>query len=269
MSGRFPSRNAALALAAAAIAISPTWASASATTDWSYEGTTGPAHWADLGYPDCAGDSQSPINVRTRRTVRKPLKDPRISYVASEAEVVNNGHSVEAEAPAGSTMKLGGVVYDLKQIHFHTLSEHTINGRHYPIEVHFVHKSSSGQTAVVAVLAERGKKANKAWEPYVTAVEELSQADPPESVEADINWRAMLPKSSAGFRYDGSLTTPPCTEGVRWNVLATPVRLSRHQIETFESVPLSQAPSGDNYRPVQPLNGRTVTLDVSRGLGHH
>ncbi|MGB8022056.1 MAG: carbonic anhydrase family protein [Candidatus Nanopelagicales bacterium] len=256
-----------VALAAAILALGSTGAAASGAADWSYDGDTGPAHWADLGYPDCAGDSQSPINIRTRRVVRKPMKNPRIRYVASEAEVVNNGHSIEAEAPAGSTMTTGGVVYELKQIHFHTRSEHTIDGDHYPIEVHFVHQANSGQTAVVAVLAELGKKANRAWEPYVTAAEELSEADPPETVEADIDWAAMLPRSSAGFRYEGSLTTPPCTEGVHWNVLATPVRLSEQQIEAFESVPLSQAPSGANYRPVQPRNGRVVTLDVSRGFG--
>lgn len=267
MTGSVLSRHVTLALAAAVVALSTSGANASGTADWSYEGDTGPAHWAELGYPDCAGDSQSPINVRTRLAVRKPLKDPQIRYVASAAEVVNNGHSVEAEAPGGSTMTTGGVAYELQQIHFHTLSEHTIDGDHFPIEVHFVHKSSSGETAVIAVLAVEGRKANRAWAPYVAAVEELSEVDPPETVESEIDWAAMLPKSSSGFRYEGSLTTPPCTEGVHWNVLATPVRLSEQQIEAFESVPLSQAPSGANYRPVQPRNGRVVTLDVSRGFG--
>lgn len=252
-------------LAAAVLTVgAPALASGSG---WSYSGPTGPADWAGLSpeFAACDGTSQSPVDLVAGSAARVALPNPGLRLPTGEGEAVNNGHSVEVEAPAGGTITLGGTVYRFEQIHFHAPSEHAINGRHFPLEFHFVGKSPDGKVTVLAVMGEAGTRANAAYAPYAAAAEELTRTGQTE--EVDLDYRALVPRASASLRYEGSLTTPPCTEGVRWTVLTTPVQLSADQVEAFNDVPLEQAPLGDNNRPLQPLNGRTVLLDVSRGFG--
>lgn len=225
---------------------------------WSYAGDTGPSQWGslDTAYALCAdGTAQSPINIQGAQP--KPLRNIDFRYVAGEAEVFNNGHTVEAEPAPGSepsTMKLGNVVYTFSQFHFHAPSEHTINGKHYPVEIHFVHKTADGRIAVVGVFVRLGAPANKAWQEFIDVISKAN-ANPEETVIDELNWDKLLPTRQRTVRYDGSLTTPDCSQGVKWSVMTRPITMSAAQLAVF-----SGAYTG-NVRPTQPLNGRPVVLD--------
>jgi carbonic anhydrase len=219
---------------------------------WSYDGENGPNHWGELDptYTACAdGSIQTPVDVKD--TVKADLPDPVISYVTGKAEVVNNGHTIQANASAGNILTLDGVEYPFVQIHFHTPSEHTIAGKHFDAEVHFVHTREDGKIAVVGVMIEKGPTENKAWKPYVDSLGTLEGA----TSEVEIDWNAMLPAKHDTFRYQGSLTTPPCTEGVSWVLMQNPVQLSETQIKAF------QAAYDHNNRPVQSIGSRVIQAD--------
>jgi carbonic anhydrase len=238
------------------------WAGgASATTadaPWSYSGATGPSHWGSLSpaYALCAdGTAQSPINIQHPKPM--PLRNLDFDYVASEAEVFNNGHTVEAEPAPGtppSTLELDNVDYTFTQFHFHSPSEHTINGRRYPVEIHFVNKAADGRIAVVGVFLKLGAPANSDWQKFIDVISQAT-ADPEQTVIDKLNWRKLLPTRQQTVRYDGSLTTPGCSEGVKWSVMTHPLTMSAQQLAVFEA-----AYTG-NVRPTQPLNGRTVLID--------
>ena len=217
---------------------------------WSYSGADGPENWGSLSpdYAACDASSQTPINIVDPASATSP--EPTISYSKGAVEQFNNGHSVEATAAAGNSITVNGTKSALLQMHFHAKSEHTINGEHSPIEAHFVHKSDDGALTVIGVMLEEGSSANTAWEPFVKAI------GTPEGTTAKTtyDWAAMLPSSLKSVRYTGSLTTPPCTEGVNWLVMEQPVNLSKAQIDAVTAV------YSDNYRPVQPLNGREVVV---------
>jgi carbonic anhydrase len=247
-------RRLALTLAAAGTLALGTAVPAGAGAPWSYSGPTGPAHWGSLdpAYAACSdGRAQSPLNLR--QVTRKPLRNPVFHYVAGRAAVHNNTHTVVAEAAPDSTLTVDGTTFGLLQIHFHVHSEHEVNGRIYPVEVHFVHKTADGDLAAVGVFVRQGPSTNRAWQPYVRS---LSVA-PGQTVHPRIDWAAMLPDNLQSFRYDGSLTTPPCTEGLTWVVLAHPVALSAAQIAAFRDA------YDHNYRPLQPRHGRTILLETT------
>jgi carbonic anhydrase len=243
--------------AAALLAIVTGTTAATAAASWTYTGASGANHWGtlDAAYATCAdGTAQSPINIV--KTKSKNLKNIAFHYVTGEAGVFNNGHTVEAEpltAPANtSTIALDGLTYSFLQFHFHAPSEHEINGLHYPVEVHFVNKATDGKLAVVGVFIKRGKE-NAAWKPFTDAM--LAADATAENTKVELDWSKLLPANKTTMRYNGSLTTPGCAEGVKWNVMTTPIEMSDAQINTF-----LEAYSGNN-RPVQPLHGRTVVLD--------
>ena len=219
---------------------------------WSYEGEAGPNHWADLDptYAACAdGSIQTPVDIKD--TVEADLPDPVISYMVGRAKIENNGHTVQATASAGNVLSIDGVEYPFVHIHFHAQSEHTINGKHFDAEVHFVHKREDGKIAVIAVMLEKGASTNKAWTPYIDGLTVLEGS----STEVNIDWNAMLPMKKDTFRYKGSLTTPPCTEGVSWVLMQNPVQLSAAQIEAFQKA------YDHNYRPVQAIGSRVIQAD--------
>ncbi|MEY2754546.1 MAG: hypothetical protein RJB65_904 [Actinomycetota bacterium] len=232
-----------------------TTAKATEHPHWTYEGEEGPEFWGEISeeYVLCAdGSAQTPIDVTG--AVEADLADPSFAYTAGEATVVNNGHTIQANAAEGNTVTVDGAEFPLKQIHFHAPSEHTIDGQSFAAEVHFVHKTDDGVITVVGVMITEGAE-NAAWQPYIDGMgvaEEAEQA-------ATIDWAAMLPASHLTFRYSGSLTTPPCTEGVNWLLMESPVELSASQIAA-----MTAAYEG-NSRPVQDLNGREVQLDSSEG----
>jgi carbonic anhydrase len=219
---------------------------------WSYEGSTGPSYWGSLDpkFAACAdGSAQTPIDIKD--PVATDLADLEFAYAKSEAEIFNNGHTIQANASQGSTMTIDGQSYELLQIHFHAPSEHTIGGRSFPAEVHFVHATSDGDLAVVGVMLAGGGAKNTAWSTFVNGLSTKEGS----KHHATIDWLSMYPNNHQTIRYAGSLTTPPCTEGVRWFLMTSPVEISDAQLNAFRA-----AYEGNN-RPIEPLDGRTLRID--------
>ena len=214
---------------------------------WSYEGEGGPEHWAELGYPDAAGSEQSPIDIPAGTSVHDA--DIVFNYDSSVLNIINNGHTIKVDYDEGSTIEVENNTYKLLQFHYHYLSEHTIGGEHSEMEMHLVHQSDDGEYAVVGVMMDAGTEENSAYAPiweYLPAEEgEVETID-----NVTVNAVDLLPEVRTYYRYDGSFTTPPCTESVNWFVMNTPVELSTAQIDAFKEI------YSNNYRPVQPLNDR-------------
>ena len=247
-----------LAVAAAAISVFLLAGCGGASTSpavWSYEGEEGPEHWGELdpSYALCAdGSAQTPIDIVTPSSAA--LADPEFAYEAGTAVVENTGRTILANASPGSELRVDREEYPLAQVHFHAPSEHTIDGARSPVEAHFVHETEDERLAVVSVLLTAGESSNEAWQPFIDA---LTIDEGGESIEADLDWRAMLPADPSTIRYSGSLTTPPCTEGVSWLLMQQPVAVSAEQIGAFETA------YSKNNRPVQPLNDRIVQADAA------
>ncbi|AKF80348.1 carbonic anhydrase [Myxococcus fulvus 124B02] len=226
-------------------------------THWGYAQTVDPEHWGEVaGGALCStGVQQSPVALSTSGATHTNVQAPSFHYGTSQVRMVNNGHTVQFNYDVGSTLRLGNQEYKLAQFHFHTPSEHTQNGVHYPLEVHLVHTDAAGTPrVVVGVLIEEGL-VNAA---LFTAFRHLPRHEGETStpVGALINASALLPFNRAFFHYAGSLTTPPCSEGLQWFVMKNPIHLSDSQIAAFERLPHLNP----NNRPVQPLNGRDVGL---------
>ncbi len=220
--------------------------------EWDYEGDRGPEAWGNLtpAFSTCStGEEQSPINL-TDATRGSDLPRIRARYRATPLLVENNGHTVEAVPEEEQTLLIGGKSYELAQFHFHVPSEHAISGRRYPLEVHFVHQAEDGERAVFGVLVKRGDR-NQAFARLGRLPREEGQET---EVELPLNPRGLMPRSLEAFRYAGSLTTPPCSEGIRWNVASDYIEMSRRQIRRIRSI---IAPSA---RPLQERNGREIAL---------
>ncbi|MEJ2200122.1 MAG: carbonic anhydrase family protein [Desulfuromonadaceae bacterium] len=218
---------------------------------WGYTGDIGPAHWGDLApeFSACKeGQSQTPINLTG--LVDIDLPPINFSYGEVGVAVLNNGHTIQANYETGSSIEVEGSTYKLIQFHFHNPSENVINGQSFPIEAHLVHKSDDGKLAVVTVMFEEG-----AANPVIDTVWRYmpAQANADKTSNETLNVMAMLPESKDYYSFTGSLTTPPCTEGVKWMILKTPMTVSAEQILKFQRV-LGMA----NNRPLQPLNGRVI-----------
>jgi carbonic anhydrase len=220
---------------------------------WGYEGEVGPEHWGELN-PDWAlcstGVEQSPVDIPAD-TVVNPA-DITFGYDPSQLTIVNNGHTIQVNYDPGSTIEVGGKSYELKQFHFHALSEHTMAGANTPMEMHLVHQAEDGQYAVVGVFINSGD-ANAAFEP-IWANLPAEAGDPTAIDGVMVNADDLLPGERTYYRYNGSFTTPPCTEGVQWLVLNTDISLSDEQIGAFTDI------VDGNYRPVQALNDREFFL---------
>ncbi len=231
---------------------------------WGYEGAVGPSSWDELSpvFAPCAsGRSQSPIDIDQTSSAALPElraafppAELRIAQTEHLATALNNGHTIQVTYTQGDTLAVGDTSYELAQYHFHAPSEHTVRGKHSPMEMHLVHQSSSGGLAVVAVLIEEGAQ-NAAFDPVWS---NLPTAKGVESrvEQVRVNVDDLLPKERSTYRYDGSLTTPPCSEGVKWLVMTTPIHLSAAQITAFTAI------IERNNRPVQPLYGRVVATDL-------
>jgi carbonic anhydrase len=238
-------------------------ASPAHTAHWSYEGEEGPAHWGTLSeeWSPCGeGRYQSPIDIdETMKADLPELKAAlkpihlKIIHQTHTADAINNGHTIQVNYTEGDVLSIGEEQFPLVQYHFHSPSEHTVSGKHYAMEMHLVHQSAEGKLAVIGVFIEEGQH-NSAFDPVWASLPTSKGVEHSlENVTVDVN--SLLPTDMTAYRYDGSLTTPPCSEGVKWIVMATPIQLSHEQIAAFESI------IHRNNRPVQPLNGRAVVTD--------
>jgi carbonic anhydrase len=219
--------------------------------EWGYSGSEGPAHWGKLNpnFAACeTGHRQSPVNIVHAQSAALPAI--QFEYNPSALHIINNGHTIQINYAPGSFIKIGDKRYELKQFHFHHPSEETIKGKRFPMELHLVHADADGNLAVVSVLLEEG-----AANPLVETLWGLApKTEGPEKIADNlrINAADLLPANHSYYTFQGSLTTPPCTEGVRWVVLETPLAISSKQVATFAKIyPYDE-------RPTQALNGRTI-----------
>lgn len=223
-------------------------------THWSYEGADGPEHWGDLdpAYAACRdGREQSPIDIRDAKKAALPAL--RFEYRSGPLKIINNGYTavrVNYAAGNGNFVLAGDKRYELTQFHFHRPSEETIQGKHYDMVAHFMLQDSEGKVAGVAVFLKEGRAnavVQRLWEHMpMTAGKEQ------EIPGVEVNPAGLLPRDTAYYMYMGSVTAPPCTEGVMWFVLKTPVEISAEQIKAFSKL------YPHDVRPVQPLNARIV-----------
>lgn len=220
---------------------------------WSYHGETGPKNWKNLcdEFSDCGGKSQSPINIVTKEVEKNDLLEaPKFNYKKSHFEIINNSHTVQFNISGENTVTLKGKEYKLLQFHYHALSEHTVDGKHYPLEVHFVHKHSDTDYAVLGVMYNEGKE-NKLFKKYL---DNFPVKKGKFESEDKIDLAKLLPKDKTYYNYKGSLTTPPCSEVVNWYVLKQPIEASKEQIAKISKI------LNHNFRPTMPINNRKVEL---------
>ena len=217
---------------------------------WSYEGETGPANWGRINpeWSKCStGNRQSPIDIRDGMKV--DLEQITFDYKPSSFNVTDNGHTVQVMVSGGNFITVGNRMYELEQFHFHRPSEERINGRGYEMVVHLVHKDAEGHLAVIALLLERGKP-----QPVIQTVWNNLPLEKLDTMAPSIVLDPMdlIPARRDYYTFMGSLTTPPCTEGVLWLVMKEPVQASPAQLALFSRLyPL-------NARPVQPSSGRII-----------
>ena len=213
---------------------------------WDYEGEMGPENWGKE-FPTCGkGKSQSPLNIKG------PFEKVRYNvvpdYKLGPLKILNNGHTIQVNVAPGSKIRIDGIAFDLLQFHFHRPSEEHINGKPSAMVIHFVHKNDAGELAVLGVLLQEGNE-----NPGIKTL--WSYAPPKEGPEVApdnvaFNPTNLLPREMEFFHYDGSLTTPPCTEKVKFFILKSQVNVSKEQVTSF--------PFKMNARPVQPLNERKI-----------
>ena len=217
---------------------------------WGYEGEGAPANWGKLKpeFATCGtGQSQSPIDLSS--AYKTKLNTIKFDYKETPLKIVNNGHAIQVNYDPGSSVMIDGEKYNLVQFHFHAPSEHTVDGKFYDMEMHLVHKSDKGDLAVVGVFLKKGKANQIIQALWNNLPNEINM----ENVVAglSVNASSLLPKDAKYYHYYGSLTTPPCSEGVLWSVMRTPIEVSEEQIQKFKTVM-----GVDDNRPVLPLNKR-------------
>jgi carbonic anhydrase len=221
---------------------------------WSYQGDDGPKHWGELSqaYARCRdGQNQSPVNLVADYHVGLP--ELVFEYKGTPLHETNNGHTIMVSAEPGRNFIAVPEKewrYELKQGHFHSPSEHTIDGEHFAMEIHLVHTNEEGKLLVVGVMVREGEEnpmLNRIWSFMPEQVGDST--DSPLTVfEA-----GLLPPTRNYFSYDGSLTTPPCSEGVSWVVLRDPLTASAEQVARFQ-----ERVGPATNRPVQPQNARVI-----------
>lgn len=221
---------------------------------WTYEGAEGPEHWGELAdsYRMCTiGKNQSPINLDSQHEIEAQLSPLVLAYKAGGKEVLNNGHTVQVGYEPGSTLTLDGHSYELKQFHFHVPSENEIDSKQYPMEAHLVHADKDGNLAVLALMFTESATDNPGLDQFWSQIPAKAEEKVTLTTKVDVS--KLLPAKHDYYRFDGSLTTPPCTEGVVWLVMKQPVSASKAQIAKF-----TQIMGHPNNRPVQAVNARTV-----------
>ncbi len=217
---------------------------------WGYNGAGAPDHWGDIDpkFRMCKlGVNQSPVDLN--RFIDAKLPKLKIYYAGIAFDVINNGHTIKVNTQGRNEVIVDGKKFSLVQFHFHTPSENKINSKQFPMEAHFVHKSDDGEYLVIALMFEKGEE-NKALQKMLNDVS--AKVGESKKLHEMFNPGELFPRKLDYYRFEGSFTTPPCTEGVRWIVLKNPVTASKEQIEKMHKV------MGNNNRPVQPLKARVI-----------
>jgi len=235
-------------------AVKPTDAKMSDESNWSYSGETGPRYWADLSEENLTckiGKNQSPVDLRDKAAIgTSGLPELDIRYRDVPLKVLNTGKTLQVDYPLGSYIKVGGQRYELMNFQFHTPSEHKKEGFNYPMEVQLVHRDGDGNHAIMAIIFQEGEE-NESLQvlldnlPKQIGKQELHR-------NANLNPVMFMPGNTDFYKYSGSLTTPPCTEGVYWMVFKHPIEASAEQIQQMNEV------MGENARPVQQMNARAM-----------
>jgi len=216
---------------------------------WGYEGAESPSHWGKE-FPTCGiGKAQSPIDIRG--PFGKATQAIRPDYKDGGLKIINNGHTIQVNVDPGSTLTIEKDSYDLLQFHFHRPSEEKIDGKPMAMVAHFVHRNQAGKLVVLGVLLKEGAENATLRTVWANA----PKAEGPEVLVPGVRLSpaALMPANLGYYSFEGSLTTPPCTEGVTFYILKAPATLSKEQVQAF--------PFRLNARPVQPLNGRRIVAD--------
>lgn len=216
-------------------------------THWDYENP----NWQEQGYSECAGLVQSPINIDTARTHKVAMPDINFNYGVFPVRVIDNGHTVQINSDDTSTITYNGESYKLRQFHYHVHSEHQINGESLPMEVHFVHQNdNTGAIVILGVMVKGGGSENAAFGEYLKSFPAVKNEE--KVLASIIDPSLMMPISKKYYNYTGSLTTPPCSQGMNWIVFRETVSISDNQLSQFQKV------YNHNYRPVQKVGSRIV-----------
>jgi carbonic anhydrase len=224
-------------------------------TNWSYSNPVGPSQWGSMaGFAACGtGSSQSPIAIESGEVADfknisfdESLRSLVMDWKATATKGFNNGHTIEVPYDIGATTNFQGETYPLRQFHFHSPSEHSLNEQFYPLEIHFVHKTAAGKTLVVGVFVEEGE--------FNTELD----AALGDKMVSTVSALDLLPRDNNYFHYMGSLTTPPCSEQVTWIVMKEPIEASKAQLNILQKIN-----GGPNNRPLQSLNKRIIgTMEI-------
>ncbi len=227
---------------------------------WSYNNEEGPERWGELSpvYALCKdGKNQSPINLSSELNGTGAVWEfdyastsLRIAHNENMDDIVDNGHTIQVTVDEGSKFTFAGKVYHLKQFHFHCPSEHQLDGKSYPMEVHFVHQNDSGKFAVVSALVKEGKENDN----FKKIIENFpaNKGESKHLHDIHLALKFHLPEKNEAYHYTGSLTTPPCSEHVEWLIFRHPIEASKAQLDAF------YAKIANNNRPIQALNDRSV-----------
>ena len=228
-------------------------ASSQAATEgvhWAYEGINGPERWGELSpeFIQCkVGLNQSPIDITD--SIEADLPPLVLDYTSKTIDLTNNGHTAQVNVEPGSYLRVEGEEFELLQFHVHVPSEHRVNGKPFLLEVHYVHQNARGQLAVVGVLYREGQDHPKLTRYLLEVPTEIGK---PVKFEVPLGNLRVVEADKAYYRYNGSLTTPPCTEGVRWYVLKEVMTVSKKRRDVFNKL------IGDDARGPQPINARPV-----------
>lgn len=223
---------------------------------WSYQGDDGPDHWGtiDSSFSDCAnGTEQSPIDIELANVqLDKSVADINIDYHPTSFTLMNNGHTIQANDASGSnTITVNDEEYSLMQMHFHKPSEHQLDGKPFEMEGHLVHQNEEGKLAVLGFLIQAGKENQVFAEMWSKLPQEKTEEDVP--LDKSVDLENLFPEERTFLHYSGSLTTPPCSEGVKWILLDQPIEMSKEQIDAFGAI------YPHNSRPIQPIDERNVS----------
>jgi carbonic anhydrase len=220
---------------------------------WTYQEHGGPSEWGSMSpeFATCKlGKLQSPVDIRGVQIADLPAI--KFDYKPSALKIIDNGHTIQVNYAPGSSINVGGARYELVQFHFHRPSEEKINGKSSAMVAHLVHQNADGKLAVVAVLLDKGGASELIDALWANIPKEKGKESVVASVTIDAT--TLLPENKGYYTFQGSLTTPPCSEGVTWLVLKMPLKISDGQIAAFGKI------YPPNARPVQPLNGRIIQV---------